>query len=330
MNLTGVNVMSKILVTAIGSFSADIVIKTLKAYGHYIIGSDIYPKSWIVDSYNVNEFIQMPYAKNKEEYINYIEKVCIENNIEFIFPLIDLEVDILSSEKKRFLNKGIVICVSDDDSIKLIRNKYKLIKFLSEKGFKEIIPTKLLEDSDEFDMPVFVKPISGRSSEGCRAISNNLEFNCMKNILPKNEYIVQPLIQGKIITVDVVRNPLSNQVVCICRKELLRNKSGAGTTVEILDNPELESLTASISEAVGVIGTVNFEFIEGVDGKYHFLEINPRFSGGVEFSHLAGYNVVYNHLCCFTNREIESKCNIKRAIIVKKYEEYITEYIEHN
>ena len=322
--------MSKILVTAIGSFSADIVIKTLKAHGHYVIGSDTYPKAWIADSYNVNEFIQAPYATNKEEYINYIEKVCMEHKIDFVFPLIDLEVDILSSEKNRFLEKGIVICVSDGDSIKLIRNKYNLMRFLSDKGFKEVIPTKLIKESTEFGMPVFIKPISGRSSEGCRAIFNKLEFQCMKSILPENEYIVQPLIEGKIITVDVVRNPSTNQVVSICRRELLRNKSGAGITVEMIDNAELEALCAFISEKVGVIGTVNFEFIEGNDGKYHFLEINPRFSGGVEFSHIAGYDVVYNHLLCFMNKEIEKKPIIKKAIIVKKYEEYITEYTNDN
>ncbi|MGE5627537.1 MAG: ATP-grasp domain-containing protein [Solirubrobacterales bacterium] len=320
--------MSKILVTAIGSFSADIVLKSLKTQGHYIIGSDIYPKAWIVDAYNVDEFIQMPCAEKKEDYIDYLEKVCIDNKIEFVFPLIDLEVDILSSEKKRFMEKGIVICVSNDESIKLIRNKYNLISFLSEKGFKGMIPTRLIEDNNEFEMPVFIKPVSGRSSQGCRAISNNLEFKCMKSILPGSEYIVQPFIEGNIITVDVVRNPLTNQVVCVCRRELIRNKSGAGLTVEIIENPELESMCAAISEAVGVIGTVNFEFIEGRDGNFYFLEINPRFSGGVEFTHLAGYNVVYNHFCCFINKEIEKRPSVKKAIIVKKYEEYITEYIK--
>ncbi|MFQ9705363.1 MAG: ATP-grasp domain-containing protein [Enterocloster clostridioformis] len=52
-------------------------------------------------------------------------------------------------------------------------------------------------------------------------------------------------------------------------------------------------------------GCVNMEFIEDRDGVYHMLECNPRFSGGVEFSCLAGYDCVTNHLRCFEGKEIE-------------------------
>jgi carbamoyl-phosphate synthase large subunit len=36
----------KILVTAIGSFSADCVISSLKCNGHYVVGCDIYNGMW--------------------------------------------------------------------------------------------------------------------------------------------------------------------------------------------------------------------------------------------------------------------------------------------
>ena len=47
--------MENILVTAIGSFSADIVIKDLKRHGYKVIGTDINQKELIVDAYNVIE-----------------------------------------------------------------------------------------------------------------------------------------------------------------------------------------------------------------------------------------------------------------------------------
>ena len=42
-------------------------------------------------------------------------------------------------------------------------------------------------------------------------------------------------------------------------------------------------IRAAIAEAVGLVGVVNMEFIRHGDD-FFFLEVNPRFSGGVGFS----------------------------------------------
>ena len=46
--------MDTALVTAIGSFSADIVIKNLKKNGMRVVGCDIYPPEWIADAEHVD------------------------------------------------------------------------------------------------------------------------------------------------------------------------------------------------------------------------------------------------------------------------------------
>jgi carbamoyl-phosphate synthase large subunit len=319
---------ANILVTAIGSFSADIVIKTLKGHGHYVVGCDIYPKEWIVDAFNVNQFYQAPYVNNKEEYIAFIEKICSIHKIEYIFPLTDPEVDLLSGEKERFFEKNIHVCISNAQTIKLCRDKYQLPSFLLGHGINNVIPTKYMGDVDIVELPAFIKPISGRSSEGCRAVFDEKEYAYLKDTLSRNKYIVQPYIQGNILTVDVVRDPITDMVVCIARRELLRNKSGAGTTVEIIENTELEAICISIARKVGIIGAVNFEFIETDSGEFYLLEINPRFSGGLEFSHMAGYDVVNNHLKCFIGKPVDEKGVIRKMIIARKYEEYVTQYID--
>jgi carbamoyl-phosphate synthase large subunit len=319
--------MANILVTAIGSHSAGIVIKTLKAHGHYVVGCDIYPKEWTANAYNVNKFYQAPYASDKERYVYFIEKTCERHDIEYVFLLTDPELDLMAAEKDRFLVKGICICISDEQTIKLCRNKYRLPQFLAEQGLSNIIPTRMMSAVDKVETSVFIKPISGRSSEGCRAALNNKEYTCLKEILAGDEYIVQPFIQGNILTVDVIRAPISDEIVCIARRELLRNKSGAGTTVEIIENNELEAICISIARSTGFIGAVNLEFIETESGELFFLELNPRFSGGLVFSHLAGYDVVDNHLKCFRQKPIAPKGPIRRMIIARKYEEYITKIL---
>lgn len=93
--------MSNILVTAVGSYSADIVIKTLKAHGHKVVGCDVYPKGWIADAYNVDVFYQVPYATEVDSYLKHIRRICDCHRIRYIIPLTDPEVDVLSREKKR-------------------------------------------------------------------------------------------------------------------------------------------------------------------------------------------------------------------------------------
>ena len=52
--------MKTVVVTAIGSFSADIVIKKCRENGIRVIGCDVYPGEWIADAGNVDAFYQVP------------------------------------------------------------------------------------------------------------------------------------------------------------------------------------------------------------------------------------------------------------------------------
>lgn len=316
--------MARILLTAIGSFSADIVIKELKAKGHHVIGADMYPGPWIADACNVDRFYRAPPAVEGDLFIGFISDVCHDEQIDYVIPLTDPEVDLLCCLKESFLASGTVLCVPDENTVRLCRNKYRLPIFLNEAGIENIIPTTLLADDADVEFPMIIKPVSGRSSQGCHRVADEIKLEYLKNTLNGSDYVRQPLLKGNIVTVDVVRDSLTGETVCIPRRELLRNPKGAGTTVEIFEEPELERISALIAEKVGINGTANFEFIETAGGEFYFLEINPRFSAGVAFTQMAGYDMVSNHLNCFMGRPIDRKLSIEKMIIARKYQEYVT------
>ena len=81
-----------------------------------------------------------------------------------------------------------------------------------------------------------------------------------------------------VVTVDVVRDRADN-CVAVARKELLRTLNGAGTSVHVFHDEELEQKSKDLARLLKITGCVNFEFILDKDGNYHFLECNPRFSG---------------------------------------------------
>lgn len=322
--------MEKILVTAVGSLSADIVIKELHRAGYYIVGTDIYPKEWVVDAYNVDGFYQVPKAYNTQTYIDKLMSICKTENIRYIIPLTDVEVDVLNARRASFENNGICICISDKMTIDICRNKKWASDRVRENTECKVIPKLNKEQINDSNVyPIVCKPVNGRSSLGVKYFNSPKEANAFLSEINWDGYVIQPYIKGEIITVDIVRNAKTKRCIAVARKELLRTTNGLGITVKMFRDRELEELCCQIADILEINGCVNFEFIEDEEGNRFFMECNPRFSGGVEYSVMSGYNCVINHLRCFINKEIHELNGIKEQYIARKYEEYITKYINN-
>ncbi|WP_415065032.1 ATP-grasp domain-containing protein [Lacrimispora sp.] len=323
-------IMNTALVTAIGSFSADIVIKNLKKNGIRVIGCDIYPGEWIADSSNVDSFYQVPYATEGKLYADKILEICEQEHVDAILVLTDVEADVLNSFRREFQQSGVTLCLPCEETLSICRDKRKLFHFLTSQGVGTPIPTLDLKETDPeaLTYPVVVKPYNGRSSQGLSYIHSKNEMKAFLEKEDLGDFILQPFYKGSIITVDVVRKSDTGETAVVCRKELLRTPNGAGTSVKVFSDPLLEEMCKKIASILGINGCVNFEFIEGEDKIHHMLECNPRFSGGVEFSCMAGYDFVTNHLRCFTGEALDMRGPIKEMYIARKYEEYITKIEE--
>jgi carbamoyl-phosphate synthase large subunit len=315
-----------ILVTAIGSFSAEAVVSSLKKIKRgKIIGSDIHPRNWIATSGLVDSFHQIPIVYKKKLYIKTLLQICEEEKINFIIPLTDPEVDALSEYRTLFEEKNIKVCLSDQAVIRKCRNKYLFYTYFKNDKKVDLIPTYEFDkyESAQDKFPLIAKPKTGRSSEGVFKIENEIDYNYVCQRISQKDYIIQPLLNGNIFTVDFVRNNFTGNCQAICRQELIRNATGAGLTVEVICKEKVDEATRHIGSKLKIHGCVNFEFIEH-DEKFYLMDINPRFSAGVAFSILAGYDMVENHLNCFTGRDVESKFEYPHKIIAKKYIEIIT------
>lgn len=306
-----------ILVTAIGSFSADCVINTLKQKGHKVIGCDIYPSVWHPVSADCDNVYQAPYATEENDYIEFLVKICKKEDIQYIFPLTDLEIDVLNKYREIFIQNDILLCIQSEKCLKIARNKYTLTK-LFEKSGRVNVPKSVASEylKDDFFLPAIAKPINGRSSEGLIKINT---VNELKEVASKSNYIVQEMLEGSVFTVDYVRDSFGNDF-SVPREELLRTKNGAGTTVRIVPDEKLMETASFIGSGIGIVGCVNMEFIKNND-KYYLIDINPRFSAGVAFSSFIGYDMVSSHLNCFLNKSIQDKITFNEQIVAKRYRE---------
>ena len=158
--------MKRVLVTAIGSLSADIVIKTLHREGYYVIGSDIYPKEWVVDAKNVDEFYRIPVAAEQDNYVNRLLEICRDREVDYICPLTDVEIDVLNENRSVFENIA-ALCISDYEAIRICRNKKRTADILKRAKICNVIPGYNREDIENrrISLPAVAKPVNGRSSQ---------------------------------------------------------------------------------------------------------------------------------------------------------------------
>ena len=155
-----------ILITAIGSFSADCVINTLKKNGHKVIGTDIYPREWHAVSNDCYKVYKAPLATKEKEYIDFLLQVTAKENINCIIPLTDLEIDIINKNRERF-KKDIILCMQSANTLKIARNKLELSKiFQFDENINIPYFTTSKELKENFKIPAIAKPFNGRSSEG--------------------------------------------------------------------------------------------------------------------------------------------------------------------
>lgn len=321
--------MNTALVTAIGSFSADIVIRNLQKMDFRVIGCDIYPREWIANALLVSDFRQAPYASDSEHYLRFLQDLCLREQVQYLIPLTDAEVDVLNPHRDWFAQNGICLCLSPAETITLCRSKHQMARFTQNLDFIRTIPTYCADSphiscAPPFPLPVICKPTNGRSSQGICRIHSIQEWHNFCGTHDMCRFIVQPCISGSVVTVDIVRQADGAKAIALPRQEMLRTLNGAGTSVYVFSDPGLQAACIRLADALGIIGCVNFEFIKDQDGHYHFIECNPRFSGGTAFSCTAGYDCVRNHIAAFSGRPIEDLPPYRNQYIVKKYHEHVT------
>lgn len=317
----------RVLVTAVGTVNGSAVIDELRKYKKgsiYIIGANSTPKEYIVNSKYVDEYYVFPSAVEAPEYyLSYVVKFCVDHKVDHIICFIDEEVVSFARNKEVFDIHNIRLCLADYNTISICHYKDRFTDWVEE-NIPEIAIRRYtdFEKISDSSFPIFVKPVEGRASIGCRAVENR-EGLCsfLQETNNAKGYIVQEKLTGNIVGVDILRNRSFGQILLIQKKELMRNANGCGTVVEIIDDPKLREICSVIAEKLDLNGLVNAEFFMTPNGP-KIIEINPRLPAGTSFSCLAGGNTVVNTLLIADNKPCEYHEIETGKIYARRYETY--------
>lgn len=312
-----------VLVTATGTVASTTIISQLRNSGdYYIIGGDIYQKNQVATTKDVDEFYTFPSAiRDLEGYIDFVIDFCKEHRVNFYFATIDEEIANLSAHRNRFEKIGVKLCIPNDELVMTCHYKDRFSDWI-DANMPEIETKRYRSFSEVDSYPIFIKPIEGRASIGCRKIEDKAEVEeLLREGLKEEDYLIQEFNDGEIITVDFVRNARTRQKQQIQRIEHLRNSSGCGIAVEIVDIPELRIICDDLMEKLNLNGVVNAEFFHK-GNTFKIIEINPRFSAGTSFSCLAGCDIVTDAIKIAAGKDCEFGTPAIGAHLAKRYETY--------
>jgi carbamoyl-phosphate synthase large subunit len=310
------------LITAIGSMSADAVIRSLRRLASVrIIGTNITPQTWIHAGQLVDIFYQVECGTDPG-YRARIESICAKEDIDLVIPLTDTEVDALTHVRDDLLKAGAILAAPDRRTISIARDKLKLHDCFRDDSVVRPIPSFDASALDAASMrfPLIAKPRDGRSSEGFLRIPDCDALNYYLGLLRSKHYIIQPWIDGVVCVVDVVRNAASEKIAAMARTELLRTCNGAGLTVRMEPDSVVLDAARRVASVLELNGCFNVEFLLSESGPL-LMDVNPRFSAGVAFSELGGYDMVSNHVRCFIGKDIDAEVVPPPKIYYRRYVE---------
>lgn len=272
---------------------------------HVMNSSDISPAFLVADKAVVSPLIY------DEKYIPFLLRYCMENKIHAIISLFDIDLPILSLNKKKFEEIGTKVIVADYDKIEKCNDKWNTYLFLKENGFsvpKTYIDPELAKaeiQKGNLNYPLIVKPRWGMGSISILEAENEEELdvfyekvkrNIMRTYLKyesEEDYnfcvVIQEKIPGQEHGLDVINDLDGNYVTTVVKKKYAMRSGETDCAITVQDE-KAEKIGRKLSELMGHQGNLDVDIFV-TDENYYVLEMNARFGGGYPFSHMAGVNL---------------------------------------
>ena len=230
---------------------------------------------------------QMPRV-SAPSYIDKLLKLCVEQQIKIVIPTIDHELITLAANRKRFLEHGIEVVVSDLPLVSECRDKRKTIDLFSRHNTDS---PRWISTPTSNDLPLIAKPHDGSCSKSLIIIHNKAELEAAKNITPQLTFFEYLCHQShNEYTVDAYFDK-SSQLICMVPRLRIEVRGGEVSKSMTSHCHALEFVRDEYSHLLGARGCLTMQFfVNHETHKVSGIEINPRFGGGFPLTYEAGGN----------------------------------------
>lgn len=223
-------------------------------------------------------------------YIKQLLSIVKANRVKLLVPTVDLDLKVLSQNKAKFAALGCRALVSTPEVVDICQDKRKTYRFLVKNSFDTPVTISINSaiSKKKLNWPYFLKPWDGYASRGNAVVNNRKELLFFAKRVPNA--ICQEFIKGIEHTCDVYVD-FDMKVRCVVPRKRIEVRAGEVSKGQIVKNRRIMSDSARLVESLGAgPGVITLQLFLADDGKIKFIEINPRFGGGVPLSIKAGAN----------------------------------------
>lgn len=304
-----------ILITGIGSSNSLSFVKGLRKQDEIdvnIIGTDIYEREFSAGAQFVDKFYKVPCADDPI-FIQSLLKICKENNIHIVVPVIDEEFIPISQARDDFEQIKSRVMLPDHEQVLVCYDKFRTYLFFSSKGFPT--PKTWTEIPATPKYPILMKPRVGRGSKGIKIIQEARDIDTYHR---PGEYIYQEVIGGKEFTIDTLSN-MDGKILAVVPRNRLEIKDGVSYKSVTIKNKVIEEMCANICETLRLKGPANLQCILTDDGTPYFIEINSRIGSAVVLTIHAGVNIPLLAVKNILGMKIDMIGRFKENVVMLRY-----------
>jgi predicted ATP-grasp superfamily ATP-dependent carboligase len=287
----------KILVTSAHWKSALTVMQSLGRAGHEIamVSSDPYQPS--LYSKFCRRKVISPNEDLREDYCRFLLQHLSVNQYDLLIPISDLVNEYLSDIRQE-VARYVKMLLPSRENLDLARDKIKTYRFAQENGI--LIPETFFPETmaevdrlkSQLTYPCMVKQGKGTGGSGNMLARSPDELLMIFQDLPKPWPVIQQFIVGEL-----------NGLTAVCLEgEILASFSflafrqypdSGGITVNArsIRNERIIRESRLFLSKLSWTGVVDFDYLIGTDGSVFLLEINPRFSGTIQFAYKCGVDL---------------------------------------
>jgi carbamoyl-phosphate synthase large subunit len=254
--------------------------------GFKLVGTDLAPM--LSPAAQVLDKIYPVPAWNAPTYLDSLLQICAQEAVNLIIPLYEPEFNLLNAYREDFKAVGVVLLLSGREVLDICNDKYQTYQFFSR------IPVKTPQTRlggqvpPGVNFPLIAKPRDGMGSAGVRKLQSRAELDTLPQ---ENELLIQEYITGTEYTLDVLSDWYGN-VMAVVPRQRLEVRGGEVVKTRTVRNQRLIDEGARVAAKLGGVGPLNLQCIVKED-EIFWLEINPRFGGGVPLSYAAGVDYPY-------------------------------------
>jgi carbamoyl-phosphate synthase large subunit len=278
-----------VLVTGVGGAAGVSVVSALRARGLRVVGADA---DWLAAGFGLADESGVLPRCDDVAFVYEVCSVAARTGARVVISTIAEELLVLSRSRAALAEAGLAAWLPDGRAVETCVDKWLFAQAVQAAGV--LAPPTALGTGDGVPGPWIVKPRFGRGSRDVYTADDPAELDWALARVPQP--IVQTRLTGMEFTVDALVTRDGRLAGAVPRWRL-ETKAGISSKGRTFDDPELIDGVEALLNALGLDGPANVQgFIREDDGTFAFVEVNPRFSGGLPLSLASGADLVGEYL----------------------------------